>query len=169
MRNLDKIKQLTSHPLEDVLGIEENTTEVIRYERNTELLEYDPFDDKEKEIEKQYQEIADLAINSYKKLDEITENADTKLVARLTEVKMQSLNMALGALEKRARLKETKDRAIAKADAVKQKGNTTNQAVFIMDRNQMLSMMRDKLESPEDGQEIIEGEIMQEDSGNQNK
>lgn len=166
MRNLEKIKQLSSHPLEDVLGIEENSTEVIRYERNTELLEYDPYDDKEKEIEKQYQEIADLAINSYKKLDEIAENADTKLVARLTEVKMQSLNMALGALEKRARLKETKDRAIAKADASKTKGSTNN-AVFIMDRNAMLAMMRDKLETPEDEMDIIEGEVITSDSGNQ--
>lgn len=158
MRNLDKIKQLSSHPLEDILGIEENTTEVIKYERHTELKPYEPFDEKETEIEAQYQEIADLAISAYKSLEEVMETAEPKFRARLTEVNMQTLNTALGALKERAKLKEIKDKAIAKAAEASTKGNTTNQAVFILDRNQALQMMKSQMENPE----IIEGEIVSE-------
>jgi hypothetical protein len=161
MRNLDKIKQLSSHPLEDILGIEENTTEVIKYERNTELKPYELFDEKDSEIEAQYQEIADLAITAYKSLEEVMETAEPKFRARLTEVNMQTLNTALSALNARSKMKDSKDKANAKLAEASKKGNTTNQAVFIMDRNAALQMLKDQMDKPVD---VIEGEIISKDT-----
>lgn len=163
MRNLEKIKQLSSHPLEDILNIEENTTEVIRFERKTELVEYQPFDEKDNEIEAQYQEVADLAISAFKRLDEVMENAEPKFMARLSEVKMQSLTTALGAIEKRQRLKENKDRAIAKAEAINAKGNVTNNALIVLDRNEALKLLQQKMREYGD-EEIIDADVVESDT-----
>lgn len=160
MRNLDKIKQLGSHPLEDILGIEENSTEIIKYERNTELKYYELYDEKDAELEAQYQEIADLAITAYKSLEAVMDTAEPKFRARLTEVGQQSLNTALNALKERGRMKETKDKANAKAAEALNKGNTTNQAVFILDRNQALQMVKQQMADV--STEVIEGEIVRE-------
>ncbi|WAX21697.1 hypothetical protein [Stenotrophomonas phage RAS14] len=161
MRNLEKIKQLGSHPLEDILGIESNSTEIVKFERNTELQPYEHFDDKDTELENQYQEIADLAITAYKNLEQTMETAEPKFMARLTEVGQQSLNTALSALNARAKMKEAKDKALAKAAQASSKGNTTNQAVFILDRNQALQMVKQQMAEVE---EVIEGEIVSETS-----
>lgn len=164
IRNLEKIKRLSSHPLEEVLNIEPESTEITVYERNTELKPYDPFGEKDSELETQYQEIADLAISTFKKIDDVSRTADTKLVARLSEVQMQTLNTALSAIEKRTKHKENKDRDIARERTVINKacGKVTNKIIAVIDRNSALKQITALMN--QDEPDIIEGEVISDEN-----
>lgn len=141
IRKIEKIEKLISHPLEEFFDIEPSTTEMTKFIRKTELTEYQNFDDKDKEIEDTYQEIADAAMSGYDNLQEMIDTADTKFAARLAEVSVQHLNAALSAISKRAQLKENKDKLLLR----ERSGSTKSQTnVFIMDRNEALkSFMQD--------------------------
>ncbi|QDJ96435.1 hypothetical protein Xoosp13_249 [Xanthomonas phage Xoo-sp13] len=147
IRKIDIIEKLAENPLEDFLNIEPGTTEVIKYQRNTEIADYEEFDPKDKEIESSFQEIADAALSGYDNIQEMVDTADTKLVARLTEVSNQLLNTALAALSKKAQLKENKDRLIARKNAASK--STNSQTLLVMDRNDLLKQLRDAREAEE--------------------
>lgn len=139
IRKIEQIKELASHPLEEFFNIEPSSTEVVKFQRKTELTPYKEFDDKDVEIEETYQEIYDAAMTGYDNLQEMIDTADTKFAARLGEVSVQHLNVALAAASKRAHLKENKDKLVAKAVSASSKGgNTTNNIVLIEDRNELL-------------------------------
>lgn len=147
IRKIEKIEKLVDHPLEEFFNIEPTTTEIVKFQRKTELIEYGEFDGKDKELEQDFQEIADAAMTSYDTIQEMVDNADTKLVARLTEVSAQMLNTALAALTKKAHLKENKDKLIARQKIGPVK-NTNN--FLVMDRNELLRKMMAQDEVDED-------------------
>jgi hypothetical protein len=138
IRKIEQIEKLTSHPLEEFFNIEPMTTKVTKTERKTELLPYQEFDKKDGEIEESYQEIMDAAMNGYENLQEMIDTADTKFAARLAEVSVQHLNVALAAAGKKAHLKENKDKLVArqKIGPTKQTNN-----IIVMDRNEMLKRL----------------------------
>ena len=135
IRKIEEIKKMVSHPLEDFFQIEKNSTEVTKFERKTELVSYPDFDTKDSEIESDYQEIYDAAMSGYDNLNQMIDTADTKFAARLGEVSVQHLNVALAAAGKKANLKQSKDNLIAR-QKTGSKGSTNT--LVVMDRNELL-------------------------------
>lgn len=157
IRKIEQIKELVDHPLEEFFNIEPSSTEVVKYKRKTELTPYQEFDDKDTEIEETYQEIYDAAMTGYDNLQEMIDTADTKFAARLGEVSVQHLNVALAAAGKRASLKENKDKMVARAKTAGAKGgNTTNNIVLVEDRNELLR----RLMGGNSEENVIEGQIV---------
>lgn len=157
IRKIEQIKELVDHPLEEFFNIEPASTEVVKYQRKTELTPYQEFDEKDTELEETYQEIYDAAMTGYDNLQEMIDTADTKFAARLGEVSVQHLNVALAAASKRANLKENKDKLLARAKAAGAKGNTTNNIVLVEDRNELLRRLMGNSE-----ENVIEGQIVSE-------
>lgn len=164
MRDLVTTTKTISHPLEEFLEIKTHSTEITVNERKTQVSEYENYDEKEQEIEQDFQEILDMALTSFNKIGEIIETADTKLVARLTEVQMQTLNTAMSAAEKKKSLKENKDRHLAKlqAQSGKKQGDVHNNLTVVnMSQNDMLAMLRDKMGV--EGTNLIQAEYSKEE------
>ena len=60
-----EIEKPTSNPLEELLDIEPNTTLMPAIKRETELVVDTRYDSKDTEIEDQFQEIYDLALEAF--------------------------------------------------------------------------------------------------------
>lgn len=124
------------HPLEDVFNIESGTTEIVEVKSQTELTKYDLYDAKDNELENDFQNVVDAAMDVAGLLKEKMEsNEETKYTARLAEVYGQQLSIALSALEKRSKMKIQKDTLHNKRpDKITNIDNRT----IVMDRNAML-------------------------------
>lgn len=148
-RKIDEIVKLGSHPLEKHFEIEDGSTEMVVTRRNTELEQYDVYDSKDKEIERDYQLIMDRALDMVDRLAEHIEGgAEAKFLARLSEVAGQQLNIALSAAEKKAKLKDSKDKFVHRKNTTAGNKTVTNNTILVtMDRNQMLDtlMSRDNV------------------------
>lgn len=148
IRKIDEIVKLTSHPMEKFLDIDENSTEMVVTKRNTELLPYEQFDDKDKEIETDYQIVMDSALDIVDRVTGIMDKGavEPKHIARLTEVVGQHLTIALSAAEKKAKLKENRDRLELRK--TQKSGNGANITNFniITDRNSLLKHLRQTVE-----------------------
>ena len=161
IRKIDEIVKLGAHPLEDFFDIEKGTTEMVVTERKTELTEYSQYDEKDKEIESDYQMIMDKALDLVDRIKtHIDEGAEAKFLARLSEVAGQNLNLALSAAEKKAKLKDNKDKFEHKKNTDANKtGAVTNNTVIVMDRNEMLKRIMDET--------VIDAEIINDEKGNE--
>lgn len=159
IRKIDEIVKLGKHPLEEHFDIEQGTTEIVTTRRRTEPENYEPYDSKDKELEQDYQLIMDNALDMVDKLKEHIEGgAEAKFLARLAEVAGQQLGLALSAAEKKAKLKDNKDKFIHRKNTAP--GNKTinhNNMTIVMDRNQMLQALLEQ--KPED--DIIDVEHKQ--------
>lgn len=156
IRKIDEIIKLGSHPLEEHFDIEERSTEIVLTKRNTELEPYDSYDHKDEEIEKDYQMIMDSALDMVDRLKEhIDGGAEAKFLARLSEVAGQQLNIALSAAEKKAKLKDNKDKFNhRKATAPGTKNITHNNTIIVADRNAMLNEILNS-------GNVIDGEVVE--------
>lgn len=128
--------QTTDHPLEDVFDIERGTTEVITEEISTPLV-VSPvvsYDEKDLEIEQQFQEVYDAAMTSFADQAGLL-TQDPKFSARNMEVANAFLNTALAAAKEKASLKLGKEKNTTQAP------KTVNNNL-IMDRNELLKMMK---------------------------
>jgi hypothetical protein len=136
VRKIDKIIKMGSHPLEDHFNIEKGSTEIVEYKSKTELADYKQYDEKDKELENDYQSIMDSALDLVETLKEqIASNQEPKYLARLAEVTGQQLNVALSAAEKKAKLKDNKDKLNQKKSSTTVNNYDTT---IVMDRNSML-------------------------------
>lgn len=143
IRNIDKIIKLSTHPLESHFDIESGSTEIAISKRNTIPEVYAPYDSKDTEIENDYQLIMDTAMDMVDVIKtHIDSGSEARFLARLSEVAGQQLNIALSAAEKKAKLKDSKDKFdFRKATAPGSKNITNNNMTVIMDRNQMLEAL----------------------------
>jgi len=157
IRNIDKIIKLGSHPLEDHFDIDKGSTELVVTKRKTELGKYESYDDKDKEIEEDYQMIMDSALDMVDRVREhIDGGAEAKFLARLAEVAGQQLSIALNAAEKKAKLKDSKDKFnFRKATAPGSKTINNNNMTIVMDRNEMLRALMNV------GNEVIDVEAVE--------
>lgn len=135
------IKEKTiEHPMEQVFGIETGST-IVEYTESlpTELSDHNQYDEKDNEIEKQYQEVYDKAMDAFDAQSDIVDTVEGKFAARNAEVAVQFLNAALSAVKEKGGLKQHKD----KLDVVKQTkgGPTTVNNNLIMDRNDMIRLI----------------------------
>ncbi len=119
--------------LEDVFGIESNTTlkEVITFEdAQTPIARGDDYDDKDDEIDNQFQEVYDKALTAFEYQMERADSTDIepKYIARMHEVAAQYLNTALSAAKEKANLKSAKDKIVKKT---KVGGQVTNNTLVV--------------------------------------
>lgn len=156
---VQEVVETIEHPLEDFFGIEPNTTEVVRYEQKTELVKAEEYDDKDSEIEQDFQEIYDKAISGFENLQETVEDIDPKYIARTLEVSNQLLNTALAAAAHKANLKKHKDNVAVNKSKIGPK--TVNQTL-IMDTNALIAQIKKA-----GAENVIEGQVTQIEESNE--
>ncbi len=151
--------ETTKHPLEDFFNIAPNSTEIVKVERKAELVEYEKYDNKDKELEEDFQEVYDKAMEGFEVLQDQVNEIDPKYVARVSEVAIQHLNTALNAASKKAELKQTKDKLeIAKTKAAT--GSLVQNNTLIVDRNVLVRHLREmNNKSIENNSEIVSAEF----------
>ena len=137
MKTTIETKTVT-HPLEDVFGIESGTTEVtVETVQSGELTIIDSYDGKDREIEGQFQEVYDAAMTSFADQAGLLLQSEPKYRTRNMEVANAFLTTALAAAKEKAVLKLGKEK-IAKDSGPKTVNNN-----LIMDRNELLKMLKD--------------------------
>ena len=105
-----EIESLMEHPLEEAFDIEPGTTLTTKTERSTELAVTEQYDEKDREIEDQFQEIYDAAMAAFEDQCAEAEVVEGKYKARNMEVATQLLNSALHAAKEKASQKKEKDK-----------------------------------------------------------
>ena len=109
--DVSMVEKVISHPCEDVFGIENGTTVMTVPEpRKTDLVVSQVYDDKDTEIEEQYQEVFDKAMDAFDDIQNDMEGIEGKFKARNNEVGVAFLNAALSAAKEKSRMKEHKDK-----------------------------------------------------------
>jgi hypothetical protein len=146
----NKTKQLVTkqieHPLENYFEIDPGSTLVERVEQVTTDLVVSPlYDNKDAEIDSDIQEVYDKAMSGHERIQDEMDSVEARYIPRMAEVSVQHLNMALNALNVKARIKEYKDKLTAKKTAPPQ---TVNQNLHIT-RNDLMEMLRNKDEKKE--------------------
>lgn len=136
------------HPLESVLDIEEGSTQLPVHADNQtiELVDCDDYDEKDKEIELQFQQVYDAAMEAFQNQSEDSELIEPKFRARNQEVAVQFLNAALNAAKEKSSLKMQKDKINLKINA--QKGpNTVNQNLIVTDHSDLMRTLMGQSEN----------------------
>lgn len=131
------VEKQTSHPLEGVFDIEPGTTLITRNEQHTELVTIIDYDEKDVEIEEQIQVVYDKAMSGYEIIQDECEDIEGKYKARMMEVGVQHLKMALDAAEAKAKIKELKDKLKGKSGAAPK---TVNNNLYI-NREELLKTL----------------------------
>ncbi len=129
------------HPMEQILDIEPGTT-LVHYEESlpVPLIEHEEYDEKDNEIEQQFQEVYEKAMDAFDAQSDITDTVEGKYAARNAEVSVQFLNTALAAAKEKSGLKQHKDKLeVSKAEAGKPKAVNNN---LILDRNELLRLIQ---------------------------
>ena len=140
-----EIEVAIEHPLEEIFDIESGTTLMPRTEKTTELTVSEEYDNKDNEIENQFQEVYDAALSAFEDQVAEAEVIEGKYKARNMEVGVQLLNTALAAAKEKSGLKQHKDKtAIAKGKLTR--GGTTNNTLIVADRNDLLRTFGNKKE-----------------------
>lgn len=139
------------HPLEEYFDIPKGSTEVVEYERESELVKSESYDEKDDEIEGNYQEVYDSAMEGYDVMVEELEDCSPQFKARMSEVALQHLTIALNAAKQKGVLKQHKDKLV-----VSNKPSNTVNNTMVIDRNDLLrEILKNREPTPTD---IIEGE-----------
>lgn len=141
MSESKKVTKTIDHPLEDFFEIEQGTTEVEVFQREGELITAEGYDEKDREIDEQFEEIYDSAMEGYDMLSEELHKVEGKYKARVGEVSVQHLNAALNAANSKARLKEAKDKLEVKRTSGPS-SVTTNNTLVVDDRGKLLEQLR---------------------------
>ena len=138
-----------THPMEYFLNIEEGSTPLVTIEqRSTELVIAPEFDEKDKEIEEQFQEVYDAAMTVFETQCQGFELIESQYRARSQEVAAQFLNTALAAAKEKSNMKQHADKlAILKVKA--STPNTVNQNLIVADRNELLKRIMGKTNETE--------------------
>ncbi len=145
-----EIEVPVEHPLEKTFNIEPGTTLVPQVVRSTELTSIETYDEKDSEIETQFQEVYDAAMGAFEGQFQEADLVEGKYKARVGEVAVQFLNTALQAAQNKSLLKQHKDK-IAEATKKNSTPNTVNNNLIVADRNEILK----KLMGDKDNNEIV--------------
>jgi len=136
----------TAHPLEEMLDIEEGTTMVPASKRSTDMVVEARYDEKDDEIDEQFQEVYDLALDAFEAQSQEAELVEGKYKARNGEIAAQYLNTALAAAREKSQLKSGKDKLTLAANKVNpNKGDPAAEAGKVVgDFSEILKMLQDK-------------------------
>ena len=144
-----KVVKVIEHPIEEFLDIERGTTEIEVFAREGEVISAESYDTKDDEIDEQFQEIYNNAMDGYDLLSEELHKVEGRYKARMGEVSVQHLNAALNAASNKAKLKEHKD----KLESNGKKGPssvTHNNTLIVDDRSALLDALRKQMEDTKD-------------------
>lgn len=146
MGKIIKQTRTIEHPLEEVFNIDPGTTVVEQHEfEPTELVSIPSYDDKDNEIESQFEEIYTLALGQATIISDETERVEGKYKARVGEVAATMLTVALNAAREKAALKAHKDKmSSASASGGSSGPSTVNNNLIVADRNELLRAILDK-------------------------
>lgn len=139
------IEKNIEHPLEEFFDIEPGTTLITRTEQKSEMIISVDYDDKDVEIEKSMQEIYDKAMSGYETIQDECEDIEGKYKARMMEVGVQHLRMALDAVQSKAKMKELKDKMRGKSNS----GPKTVNNNLIVSREELLKTLMDSKKTQE--------------------
>lgn len=141
MSERQQTEKAIAHPIEDVLEIEPGTTmmPVVAHEP-TELAVTADYDEVDREINEQFQEVYDVAMDAYETQAADIETIEPKFRARNQEVAVQYLNTALAAAKEKASIKMSKDKNTVKV-ATSGGANIRDSQVIVADRNDVLKQM----------------------------
>lgn len=149
--NKKKVVKVIGHPLEGFFDIEPQSTEIEVFDRGGgELVKDAAYDPKDTEIEEQFQEVYDSAMDGYDELSEEVHRVEGKYKARMGEVSVQHLNAALGAATQKAKLKEHKDKLESKETGVGSR--VVNNNLIVDDRSRLLEELRKTLSGKDDNE-----------------
>lgn len=141
--SLSSTEKTTHHPLEDMLGIEPGTTVMTDHEEpNLPAIVDKTYDEKDIEIEKQFQEVYDTGMTTFRSLTEDLEVTDPRFRARTAEVASQYLNTSLAAAKEKLNQKQNKDKIAANISSDGPK--TINNNLIVADRNKILRALFDQ-------------------------
>jgi len=136
----------STHPLEEFFDIEPGSTpkEVVTVVP-TELVVTETYDEKDGEIEKQFQEVYDAAMVAFDVTTGSIDSTEPKYRARNEEVAVQYLNTALAAAREKSLVKQHKDKMVV-ASAKATRPGTVNNNLIVADRNEILKQLMGKKE-----------------------
>ena len=135
-----EVIKAVDHPLEQVFDIESGTTLMPQVVRSTELIVAEQYDNKDTEIEGQFQEVYDAAMGAFESQFQEAELVEGKYKARSGEVAVQFLNAALEAARSKSDLKQHKDKMTV--DISRHVGpKTVNNNLIVGDRNEILKKL----------------------------
>jgi len=143
-----EIETVIAHPLEEEFEIPSETTVVTRVEAiPTDLVPMESYDEKDEEIEKQFQEVYDSAMTAFEATTNTIDTIEPKYRARNEEVAVQYLTTALGAAREKALIKQHKDK-ITIAQSKSKTPGTVNNNLIVADRNELLKHILSKEQPP---------------------
>jgi hypothetical protein len=137
-------EKLKTHPMEDILDIESGTTAYqVSKRESTEIAATttEAYDDKDIEIETQFQEVFDAAMDAYDSQIGTSEDVEGKYQARNGEVAVQFLATALQAAKEKSSTKMHKDKMNIARGKLTTAGKAKNNLI-IADRNDILKAMQ---------------------------
>ena len=149
MTDKENIEVPINHPMENILDIEEGTTMMPAVKRTTELVVSGQYDDKDDEIDEQYQEVYDLSLEAFEQQSQEAELVEGRYKARNGEIAAQYLNIALNAAKEKGSLKGNKDKLSLAAEKVTSGSRTTNNNLIVGDRNDILKTLMGQDTKPE--------------------
>jgi len=144
----EEFDKATSHPLEEMLNIEEGTTMVPSSKRSTDMVVKAEYDEKDDEIDEQFQEVYDLALDAFEAQAQEAELVEGKYKARNGEIAAQYLNTALAAAREKSDLKQGKDKLAIAANKLKP-GDIGDGKKIIADFSEILRAVQEEKEKSE--------------------
>ncbi len=153
--------EVTTDSLEDVFDLMPGTTtkDVIVVDEQPSLIPSD-YDDKDGEIDEQFQEVYNKALAAFEFQMERADSTDIdpKYVARMHEVAAGYLSTALAAANAKATLKSGKDKL---ATVMKKAASVTNNNTVIMTHTDAIKALRERraAEAAQTADDAIEGEF----------
>lgn len=159
IKDAQEIIETKEHPLEEFFDIDPGTTEVVSYEQKTELVKAEEYDDKDGEIEQNFQDIYDKALSAYDNMQEQIDDIDPRYVARIQEVANQLLNTAASVATSKLKLKEHKDKlALAKNKISPGNSGNKNQPIII-DTNELIRQLKAQSASTQEPIDVTPQEV----------
>lgn len=134
----EEIEVPIEHPLEAVFEMEPGTTLMPQTVRTTEIVVADTYDEKDTEIEGQFQEVYDAAMGGFESQFQEVDTVEGKYKARIGEIAVQFLNAALAAANSKASLKSHKDKL---SHDIKGAPKTVNNNLIIGSQAEMLERL----------------------------
>lgn len=142
-RKTERVTKTTEHAFEESLGVPSGTTETEMVKVTSEPCQHESYDEKDSEIEDDFVDIQDKAVELYELLLDELSGAEPGKVARLAEVANSALNTALAASDRRRNMKEHIDKLKQKERMGNKSGGpkTTNNNLIVATHEQVLGLI----------------------------
>lgn len=137
-----KINKEVTHPLEDLFDLPSASTVITVHKRESELVACDDFDTKDQEIEQQFQDVYDTAMDAFDNINSNVESSEfePKYIVAQMDLASRYLTTALAAAREKSNLKAGKDKIKAADSRIKTKANSGTQGIT-MSHTELLKLI----------------------------